>query len=403
MRSLSLIALAMISAQVSVGLAVPPDRVDQKQEEQLLSRSKEKKLQDLTRQLQEAAGEQKMGVLLQLADLATPQAIALIDRNIDSVADRPTLLNAVASKGQPAAGPLLLRAAKSWGPDAGHPIERLHYVFGPEIVADLRRLLAETTSDAVRRAIGAELIRLKDRPSIEELRRALTSAKVETREDAQRAIDLLSSAFDCVDVAAEVGHLFRRVDPGLSATHRQLKQYAAGVALWLGDRDSAGQVIDLLTSPGSAWFDYPGLPALDDLLKRQTHQTFRSPQEWKAWWLSTGRRTPLFTIHVPPGDEAGIINGALAWGRDRESGPLVKGTIVYLEDDSKYRSGRGAVWSGLDGDIRVYTPGEITLLEKSPYAILGIESNGQTAFATLGDGANRSNWRLRKLQLEKQD
>jgi len=84
-------------------------------------------------------------------------------------------------------------------------------------------------------------------------------------------------------------------------------------------------------------------------------------------------------------------------------GPLIRGTIVYLEDDSKYGRGRGEVWAGLDCAIRVYTSGEITLLGTNPYGILGIESNGRTAFATLGDGTNRSNWRLEEVELAKQD
>lgn len=393
----------MTCAQACAGLAAPPDRVDLRQEEELLARLKEKRFHELARQLEKAAGEQRMGVLLQLADLGTTQAIGLIDRSIDSVADRPTLLNAVASKGFPAAGPLLMRAVRSWGPDAGHPIERLHGVFGPEIVADLRRLREETSSDAVRRAIHAELIRLKDVPSIEGLRRALTGARLQTELDAQRAIELLSAASDSSELAAEVGLLFRRVDPTLSPTHRQLKQYAAGIALWLGDRDSAGHVIDLLGSPGSAYFAYPGLFSLEEVLRRQTHRSFPSPQEWKSWWVSTGRRTPLFTTHVPPGDEAGIIDATIAWGRASASGSLVKGTIVYLEDDSKYRRGRGEVWAGLDGGIRVYTAAEITLLGARPYGVSGIESNGRTAFATLGDGTNRWAWRLERVQLAKQD
>jgi hypothetical protein len=404
MRGRWVVALAMTWAQACGGPAVPHDGGDPRQQEALLARLKEQRFLELARQLEDAAGEQqRMGVLLQLADLGTAPAIGLIDRSIDSVADRPTLLNAVASKGFPAAGPLLMRAVRSWGPDAGHPIERLHGVFGPEIAADLRRLREETSSDAVRRAIDAELIRLGDVASIEGLRRALTGARLQTELEAQRAIELLSAASDSTELAAEVGLLFRRVDPTLGKTHRQLKQYAAGIALWLGDRDSAGHVIDLLASPGSAYFSCPGLFSLDDILRRRTHRSFPSPQEWKSWWASTGRLTPLFTTHVPPGDEAGIINATMAWGRASESGPLVKGAIVYLEDDSKYRRGRSEVWAGLEGSIRVYTAAEITLLGVRPYSVSGIESDGRTAFATLGDGTNRSNWRLERVRLSKQD
>lgn len=152
---------------------------------------------------------------------------------------------------------------------------------------------------------------------------------------------------------ADVGRLFRRVDESRSDVHRQLKQYAAGLALWLGDHGSAEHVIDLLASPGSGYFNYPGLHSLVDVLKRHTKQAFARPEEWKAWWTSNGRRTALFTVHVPPEDEARIINGVIAWGRDRASGPFLREPIVYLQDDSKYMSDRETIRAGLGADIRV--------------------------------------------------
>jgi len=213
-------------------------------------------------------------------------AIKIIDRNIDSSGDRPTLLNAAVSKGGVEARALLLRAADTWGPDAGHPIERLHYAFGPEIAPDLRARLAKNPSDGVRRAIEVELIRLKEPRAIAELRRDVAASSPRTREDAQQAIDLLSRASESVELAADVGRLFERVDERASDVHRQLKQYAAGVALWLGDRESADHVIDLLASPGSGSFNYPGLHSLEEVLKRHTKQAFARPEEWKAWWTS---------------------------------------------------------------------------------------------------------------------
>jgi hypothetical protein len=276
-------------------------------------------------------------------------------------------------------------------------------VFGPEIVGDLRRTLGGTTTAAVRRAIRAELIRLEDGPAIAQLRLDLANATIESREEAQRAIDLVSVASECFAVAAEVGGLFRRVDPGRSEVHRQLTQYAGGTALWLGDRDSAGRVVELLRNPGSAAFSYPGLHTLDEILKTHTHRSFATPEEWKAWWDAAGRRTPLFVAHVPPADEAAIINGAIVWGREPASGPLVRESIVYLQDDAKYRHGRDAVRAGLDAGIRPYTGGEITLLQKRPHAVFEIETNGESAFATLGDGSNRSNWQLVRLELVKRD
>ncbi|HUD70761.1 MAG TPA: hypothetical protein VMQ62_02265 [Dongiaceae bacterium] len=376
---------------------------DLPKEEALLARLKEDRYEALAGQLREAAGEQRMGVLLQLASLGTERAIDLVDRNIDSVADRPTLLNAVASEGHREAGPLLLRAVRTWGPDAGHPIERLHFVLGPEVADELRRTAGATTSDAVRRAVRAELIRLGDGRAIADLRRDLAAAKLASRDDAQSAIDILSVASECFEVAGVVGALFRRVDPGRSDVHRQLTQYAAGVALWLGDRDSVGRVVELLGSPSPAALKYPGLHSLEEILTRNTHQVFATTGEWKAWWESTGRRTPLFTVHVPPADEAAIINAAVAWGRTPAAGPLISGPIVYLQDDAKYRRGREQVQAGLDAGIRPYTGGELTLLEKRPFAVFEIESNGETAFATLGDGSNRSNWRLARLELAKRE
>src|SRR5262245_55758676 len=275
-----------------------------------------------------------MGVLLQLADLSSAGAIEIIDRNIDSISDRPTLLNAAASKGGVAARALLMRAVETWGPDAGHPIERLHLAFGPEIAPGLRARLAKTPSDGVRRAIQAELIRLKDPRAIAELRGEIAAPSPRTSEEAEQAIGVLSRAFESVELAADVGQLFRRVNE----THRHLKQYAAGAALWLGDHGSAEHVVDLLASPGSGAFNYPGLQSLEDLLKRHTKQAFARPEEWKAWWASTGRRTPLFTVHVPAADESGIINAAIAWGKTTELS--VQEPIVYLQDDSKYSSGR---------------------------------------------------------------
>jgi len=375
---------------------------DVRQEEQLLAEAKTDRAAELERQLQEATGEQRMGVLLQLADLSSARAIEIIDRNIDSSGDRPTLLNAAVSKGGVEARALLLRAADTWGPDAGHPIERLHYAFGPEIAPDLRARLAKNPSDGVRRAIEVELIRLKEPRAIAELRRDVAASSPRTREDAQQAIDLLSRASESVELAADVGRLFERVDERASDVHRQLKQYAAGVALWLGDRESADHVIDLLASPGSGSFNYPGLHSLEEVLKRHTKQAFARPEVWKAWWTSTGRSTPLFTVHVPPDDESGIINAVIAWGNTSDSGPLIQEAIVYLQDDSKYLNGRQRIRAGLEGGIRMYTGREISLLQKNPFSVTDIETNGETAFATFGDGANAMNWRLKRLELARQ-
>jgi hypothetical protein len=326
----------MIAAQVTAGSTAPPDQVSWKQEEELLSRLKETKPR--TRRASFRWPPENRGwAFFQLADLGTARR----SRSSIGTSIRSPTADVAQRRGEQgtlAAGPLLLRAVRTWGRTPAIP-SSAHLPGLARRSSRICAVLAGTTSDGVRRAIRAELIRLQDRPAIEELRRA-SRARRSKPEDAQRAIDLLSSASECVAVVAEVGLLFRRVDPGLSATHRQLKQYAAGVALWLGDRDSAGQVIDLLTSPGSAYFDYPGLLSLDDVLKRQTHQAFRSPQEWKAWWVSGGSRTPLFTIHVPPADEAGIINGALAGGTG--PGPLIENRLPETIRNTGTASSPGA-------------------------------------------------------------
>ena len=116
---------------------------DVRQEEQLLAERKAERTAELERQLQEATGEQRMGVLLQFADLSSARAIEIIDRNIDSISDRPTLLNAAASRGGVEARALLMRAVDTWGPTPAIQIERLHYAFGPDIAPDLRARLAK--------------------------------------------------------------------------------------------------------------------------------------------------------------------------------------------------------------------------------------------------------------------
>jgi hypothetical protein len=377
-----------------------PENVLQ-QEERLLAQRKEERVQDLERRLQNAAGEQRMGVLLQLADLGTARAIEIIDRNIDSVDDRGTLLNAAVCQGHVEARPLLLRAVNSWT-ISGHPIERLHCVFGPEFAPELRKRLPGAANDVVRRAIRTELIRLKDPQAIAELRAALAGAQLRTREEAEEAFALLSMAMELVDLAADVGQLFRRVDERGSEAHRHLKQFAAGIALWLGDHDSAEHVIDLLAAPGSDSFNYPGLHSLVEILKTHTKQSFARPEEWKEWWKSKGHATPLFTVHVAPEDEAGIVNAAIRWGRDRTSGPFVPGPIVYLQDYSKYWIGRERFRARLDPDIRPYTGTEISLLGKNPYSVTRVESNGEIAYADLGDGSCQKAWRLVRVELAKQ-
>ena len=343
-----------------------------------------------------------MSVLLQLAALGNTRALEIIDRNIDSITDRPTLLNAVASSGQPGAGALLLRAVHSWGPDAGHPVERLHFVFGPEVVPELRKVLAEDPTDAVRRAVQLELVRFGDPQAITDLRLEMANASIDSREDAERAIELMSVAMESVNVAADAGRLFRRVDAGRSMVHRQLKQYAAGIAMWLGDRDSVEHVIGLLVSPGSDYFTYPGLRSLEEILKMHTKHTFERPEEWKAWWTSTGRATPLFTSHVAPEEKAAIINSAIAWGRMPASGPFVREPIVYLQLDSQSMEDRERTRAGLDVDIHAYTATDISLLGKAPYSVSDIETNGEMASATLGDGTVPNKWRLRTLEFAKE-
>jgi hypothetical protein len=389
----SLFLLVALSAACGGSLPAAPVPEDVRQEEQLLAERKADRTAELERQLQEAAGEERLSTLLQLADLSSARAIEMIDRNIDSIGDRPTLLNAAASKGGVEARALLIRAVDTWGPDAGHPIERLHYAFGPDIAPDLRARLAKNPTDGVRRAIQMELIRLKEPRAIADLRREIAAANPRTSEDAQQAIDLLSRASESVELAADVGRLFRRVDE----VHRHLKQYAAGIALWLGDQESAEHVIDLLASPGSSSFNYPGLYSLEELLKRQTKQAFAHQEDWKAWWASTGRRTPLFTVHVPPEDESGIISAVVAWGS------TIQEPVVYLQDDSKYLSGRQQIRTGLDAGKRMYTAREISLLQKHPFSVFDIETNGETAFATFGDGSNAMNWRLKRLELARQN
>jgi len=379
-----------------------PVRPIASQEERLLAQLKEEKVRELEGRLREVSGEQKMAVLLQLADVASARAFEIVDRNIDSVSDRPTLLNAVASKGSADARPLLRRAVDSWGPDAAHPIERLHFVYGREIAPDLRKRLAADPGDAVGRAIRRELVRLKDPQALAELRGEIAGLAAGSRDDAELAIAVLSEATDCVEVAAEVGRLFRRVDERRSDAHRQLKQYAAGVALWLGDQASAEHVIELLASPGSDYFGYPGLFSLTDILKRQTKQSFTSPAEWKAWWKSTGRGMPLFTVHVSPDDEAMIVNAVVSWGRSAEAGPVIRGGITYLQLDSRTYRDRQEIRAGLDADIHAYRPAEIALLGKTAYSVQEIESNGRTACAILGDGSNGFKWRMTRLGLRKE-
>ena len=106
-------------------------------------------------------------------------------------------------------------------------------------------------------------------------------------------------------------------------------------------------------------------------------------------------------MHVPPGDESGIINAVVAWGKT--TGSLVQRAVVYLQDDSKYVSGRQQIRTGLDAGIRIYTAREISLLQKHPFSVSDIETNGDTAFATFGDGSNAMNWRLKRLELARQN
>ncbi len=239
---------------------------------------------------------------------------------------------------------------------------------------------------------------MKDEQAILELRLELADARLASREDAERGIGVVSLASDCVDVAADVGRLFRRVDERRSDVHRQLKQFSAGIALWLGDHESAGHVIELLASPGSDAFNYPGLHSLVDLLKTHTKQTFARPEEWKTWWTSNGRSRPLFTVRLAPEDEAEIINAVIAWGRNEA---FVPGPIVYLQVDTRTMNDREGIRAGLDVDIRPYTATEISLLGKTPYSVSLIETNGETAFATIGDGSNPTKWRLKRLELAK--
>ena len=58
--------------------------------------------------------------------------------------------------------------------------------------------------------------------------------------------------------------------------------------------------------------------------------------------------------------------------------------MVYLQDDSKYLSGRQRIRAGLDAGIRMYTAREISLRQKNPFSVSDIETNGETAFATVG-------------------
>ena len=50
----------------------------------------------------------------------------------------------------------------------------------------------------------------------------------------------------------------------------------------------------------------------------------------------------------------------------------------------------------------MYTANEISLLQKTPFSVFDIETNGDMAFATFGDGSNITKWRLKRLELSRQ-
>src|SRR5262245_31567668 len=61
--------------------------------------------------LAHSSGEQRAGILNQLARLGTARAIGVVSDNYDNLKSQDTLVNIVASSGNPASAPLLLRVA----------------------------------------------------------------------------------------------------------------------------------------------------------------------------------------------------------------------------------------------------------------------------------------------------
>lgn len=375
-------------------------------ERKLLDERLDRECDRLAETLAGSTGEQRAGILNQLARLATARAIGIVSENYDGLEPnwQATLVNMVAASGNPASASLLLRIANTGNVgERQHAIDRLYLTLGKDAHAHLLSLRQSEKHPQVLFAIKQELLKLKEPAVIAEIRRDFKSFSDRKISDSQRASHLLHLPDEthCTELADEVGELFLNVDWSQSDSHCKLKLRAAGVALGLGHRASVGQVISLLKEPGSARFDDSGQHSFDTLLRMYTKQEFKTPDEWQAWWDREGKTTPLFTGFIQRDEEAGIMNAVLRWGRSPLSGPFISVGTVYLQASSNSGWDRDRVWKGLGEDVRVYAPMEIGLLGVPSYGIHSISSNGMKAYATLGDGRFPAKWRLVHLELEK--
>jgi hypothetical protein len=388
--------------------ARPQPSPDLAEEYATLSQRLDRKCDELEEKLADSSREQRTAILNQIARLGTPKAIGIVSKHYDSVEWdwRNTLINIVAGAGNPASAQLLLRVAHPRTQNVGrriHAIERLYVDLGEKARPHLLAMQKSERRPQVLFVIERELLRLKDPALIAELRQNLKSLIGGKLEDLQEAHHLLYLATEtsCTEVADEVGELFRCIDWSQSDKHRHLKQRAADTALFLGNTPSLEHVIELLKDPGSARFDDPGLRSLEQTLQIYTKQKWETREEWSNWWDREGRSTPLFNDRLGPDEEAEIINAVLTWGRSQVSGQFIQGETVYLQVPRSSAWAREAVRKRLEGNVRVYSPVEISVLGVRRYGIHSISSNGVKAYATLGDGHFPSKWRWATLELER--
>jgi hypothetical protein len=383
---------------------VPPDLAE---EHSILSQELDRKCDGLEAALAGSSGEQRAAILGQIAHLGTAKAIGVVSKHYDSVEfdSRCTLINIVAGAGNPASAQLLLSVASTRTGNDGrriHAIGRLYVDLGEDARPHLLSLQGSERGEVLF-VIKRELLRLKEPALVENLRQNLKSLSGGKLQDPQEAHNLLYLAVetDCTEVAEEVGELLQSVDWSQSDNHRHLKQSAADAALCLGHQRSVEHVIDLLKDPGSARFEYPGLRSLEETLRIYTKQKWATHEEWSKWWNKEGRTTPLFRTRLRADEEAAIIDAALTWGRSLESGPFIQRETVYLQVPHGFPWARAEVSKRLQGNVRVYTPVEMSVLGVRPYGIHSISSNGLKAYATLGDGQCPFGWRWVSLELER--
>jgi hypothetical protein len=329
----------------------------------------------------DAGYEKKLEALRNIAALATPEAVDLLCTLYDnplqenSESEQALLVELLGNAGSLAAGPTLLKAVQHPGKEGKVRLAAtaaIVRVMDKDAAAAHLKKLSEDKVDAVKNRAWTELLKQQDLNAMRHVFKMLEGKEKLT------ALAMIKEAH-FTEAAKEVAELAKETDFSKGPNEKILKLKALETALDLGHRESVKVAIDLLGAITKDQAEVLQVESPVELLTRYTNENHGSDKKkWQQWLDGKEVAPPLFSRYLDTTSMRDIGNAVIEWTRDKESGPLVKSSVVYLAESSIAR----AVVKP-DDTYRVYTRTEQKLLNVNCIYIGSVFSNGTQAFVIL--------------------